>query len=335
MLFDTDEQCRENFFEVFSRIFEIFEQVCKVIVDFEIENLVRDGDLDSYRTMFSALWLFNSRIQIMTKQTFSFEHDPQLPAEVAVINLEMMHNIGINATLVFTTISWLHRYQEGAVFPINPAFLAAALPLSIYDVCLAVQTLQKSGLLLFHETDDDGCHWYRFNREMVYSLSRYDESSLKSRVKQIMRELRDRYGAKTHLLQGLDFCNKIVETHQSTQDFHTKYPAKLRVDDGHFVRSRAEAIIDNWLCYKGVLHAYEKKLPIPENVRCDFYLFKNGIYIEFWGLESDPKYAARKKEKIALYRKYDLPLLEIYDADIDRLDDVLPQKLLKYGITVL
>jgi len=49
LLFDADELCRENFFEVFSRIFEIFGQVCKVVVDIEIENLVRDGDLDSYR----------------------------------------------------------------------------------------------------------------------------------------------------------------------------------------------------------------------------------------------------------------------------------------------
>jgi len=331
LLFDTDEQCRENFFEVFSKIFEIFEQVCKVIVDIEIENLVRDGDLDSYRTMFSALWLFNSRVHIMTKQTFSFEQDSQRPPET-VINLAMLHNIGINATLVFMVISWIHRYRESAVFPINPACLAAVLPLSIYDVCLAVQTMQESGLLLYHKTNDDGCHWYRFNSEMVYSLSRYDEIAFESRLEQIMKELQDRYGAKTHL-QGLDFCNKIVETHQSTQDFRTKYPANIRARDGHYVRSRAEALIDNWFHCERIAHEYEREV-VTEKMWCDFYLPDGGIYVEFWGLESNPKYAARKKAKIALYRKYDLPLLEIVDADINRLDEVLPRKLLKYGIIV-
>ncbi len=58
------------------------------------------------------------------------------------------------------------------------------------------------------------------------------------------------------------------------------------------------------------------------------------MYIEYWGLENDPKYAERKKKKIEIYQKYDLKLIELNDDDISNLDDHLPKKLLKYGIKV-
>jgi hypothetical protein len=47
------------------------------------------------------------------------------------------------------------------------------------------------------------------------------------------------------------------------------------------VRSRAEVLIDNWLYMQGIVHAYERRLPIEEECYCDFYLPK-GVYIEFW-----------------------------------------------------
>jgi hypothetical protein len=56
------------------------------------------------------------------------------------------------------------------------------------------------------------------------------------------------------------------------------------------------------------------------------------VYIEFWGRQSDPKYAARMSAKKALYTKHNLHLIELADAEIERLDDVLPRMLLKFGI---
>lgn len=121
-------------------------------------------------------------------------------------------------------------------------------------------------------------------------------------------------------------------------DFRKKYPANIRTKDGHNVRSRAEAIIDNALYDYGLAHAYERKLPIEEDVYSDFYIpSKNGgkaVYIEFWGLEDDPKYAARKKIKQEIYSKYDFNLIEFGDKHIENLDDHLPKMLLKFGIRV-
>ncbi len=120
----------------------------------------------------------------------------------------------------------------------------------------------------------------------------------------------------------------------TSNNFREKFEAKHRTKDGHYVRSRAEVIVDDTLYDYGLVHAYEKKVPIEEELYTDFYLPNGKVYIEFWGMESDPKYLERKKRKIEIYQKYDLKLIELNDSDISNLDDILPKKLLKYGIKV-
>lgn len=120
---------------------------------------------------------------------------------------------------------------------------------------------------------------------------------------------------------------------KTTDDFRTKFPANFRTQDGHMVRSRAEVLIDNWLYMQGLVHAYERRLPIEEECYCDFYLpGGKGVYVEYWGLEADPKYRERQAAKRAIYSKHGLRLIELGDAEIERLDDVLPRVLLKFGI---
>lgn len=114
--------------------------------------------------------------------------------------------------------------------------------------------------------------------------------------------------------------------------FRDKFEAKHRTADGHYVRSRAEMLIDNWLYMSEIVHAYERKLPIEEEVYCDFYLPVGKVYIEYWGLENDERYVERKKVKLDIYNKYGFKLIELEDADIQNLDDILPKKLLKFGI---
>ena len=115
----------------------------------------------------------------------------------------------------------------------------------------------------------------------------------------------------------------------------TKFKAEFRTIDGHFVRSKAEVIIDNWLYMNGIVHAYERRVPIEEELYSDFYLPKERIYIEFWGLENDAKYSQRKEEKINLYKKYGIKLLELNEEDVKNIDDTLPLKLLKLGVSTI
>ena len=133
-------------------------------------------------------------------------------------------------------------------------------------------------------------------------------------------------------IQGESSPEVKSESEQSIVGFREKFEAKHRSADGHYVRSRAEMLIDNWLYMSEIVHAYERKLPVEEEVYCDFYLPVGKVYIEFWGLENDPRYVARKQDKIKIYEKYGFNLIELGDEDIQNLDDILPKKLLKFGI---
>jgi len=126
----------------------------------------------------------------------------------------------------------------------------------------------------------------------------------------------------------------IQTENNKSENFRDKFEAKHRTKDGHFVRSRAEVIIDDTLYEYGLVHAYEKKIPVEEEIYTDFYLPKGKVYIEFWGLENDQKYLERKKKKLEIYKKYDLNLIELNDGDVANLDDNLPKKLLKFDIKV-
>ena len=118
-----------------------------------------------------------------------------------------------------------------------------------------------------------------------------------------------------------------------SDDFRKKYPANYRCMDGHYVRSRAEVMIDNWLYTNGIAHAYERKLPIEQDVYSDFFIKAGNVYIEFWGM-TDEKYLARKEEKQKAYSDNEFSLIELGDDDLNNLDDILPRKLLRYGISV-
>ncbi len=132
--------------------------------------------------------------------------------------------------------------------------------------------------------------------------------------------------------QGGRIENAKESTNTEEMNFRKKFEAKHRTTDGHFVRSKAEMLIDNWLYMAEIVHAYERKLPIEEAVYSDFYIPAGKIYIEYWGYENDTKYQNRKKKKIDLYKKYGFNLIELTDKEVQNLDDVLPRILLKYGV---
>jgi len=119
---------------------------------------------------------------------------------------------------------------------------------------------------------------------------------------------------------------------EKASDFNQKYPVgAIKTEDGHYVRSRAEALIDNWLYSKEIAHAYEQRLPGESEVYCDFYLPDRQAYIEYWGLEGDPEYERRKECKLRIYREQGLAPIELNERDISNLGDVLRRKLSRYG----
>jgi hypothetical protein len=127
-------------------------------------------------------------------------------------------------------------------------------------------------------------------------------------------------------------------SNSEVQAFRERFSTKYRSTDGHMTRSKAEALIDNWLYMFEIAHAYERKLPIEDEVYSSFYIPHGKVYIEYFGCENDESYGydknceRRKKEKLEVYQKYNFNLIVIEEKDIENLDDVLPKMLLKYGV---
>ncbi len=134
--------------------------------------------------------------------------------------------------------------------------------------------------------------------------------------------------------KGESTTSEIAQTTNVGNDsieFRDKFKPEYRTQDGHYVRSKAELIIDNWLYTCKIVHAYERKVHIEEDLYCDFYIPTGKVYIEYWGLE-DEKYLSRKEKKLEIYKKYSLKLIQLTDKDVLNIDDILPRKLLEFGI---
>lgn len=175
----------------------------------------------------------------------------------------------------------------------------------------------------------------RENRQSGVPFVLWPEAILTSRV--LANTVKELLGSKIvdpEAKQGGQLDEGGFEKQVGYRDKLDRFKATHRATDGHQVRSRAEMLIDNWLYFSGIVHAYERLLPVEEELYCDFYVPKGKVYIEYWGLENDPKYVDRKERKKEIYKKYGFNLIELNDEHIKNLDDFLPKMLLKYNVIV-
>jgi len=82
----------------------------------------------------------------------------------------------------------------------------------------------------------------------------------------------------------------------------------------------------------GVVHAYERPLPISKEVMSDFYLPSGKVYIQFWGTDSGPIEEDKRSATKKVYQEHGFSLIELNPEDIPNLDSVLPSLLHQYGI---
>nr|MDO8117065.1 hypothetical protein [Candidatus Sigynarchaeota archaeon] len=106
--------------------------------------------------------------------------------------------------------------------------------------------------------------------------------------------------------------------------------ARYVCDDGHVVKSRGEALLDNWLAKQGLPHDYEKTITLgSEKIKYDWYLPDADVYVEYWGLATRD-YKKRREEKEKLYNKYQKKLVGIMNVDLEDINAKVKAKLLKY-----
>lgn len=106
--------------------------------------------------------------------------------------------------------------------------------------------------------------------------------------------------------------------------------------DGHWVRSRGELLIDNYLFNNRIAHAYEQEVYLLDGSKMvpDFMAItpKGNVYIEFWGMEGKADYDKRREAKKQLYKENGLELVEIFPKHLDNLDRYLNAVFARYGV---
>jgi len=159
-----------------------------------------------------------------------------------------------------------------------------------------------------------------------------------------LRELQVYFGSnqmpyyKINLREG----RKIQEALFSSNEEATIQPEKRSVipgefltEDGHWVRSQGETLIDNWLYHNNLIHSYEYRIQRGAIFKkCDFFLPQYNLVIEYWGLSGNPSYEQAKRKKIDFYNENKIDLIELFPKDIYMLSEVLKSKLAAKGINI-
>lgn len=121
-------------------------------------------------------------------------------------------------------------------------------------------------------------------------------------------------------------------TDKSISSFRQKFEAKHRTLDGHYVNTKSELLIDNWLYLNGIVHAYHRELPVEQDFLTGFYLPSGQVYIHYWDFTDLESMDKASKGQRQLYLDIDLELIDVFQNDVENLDSYLPSKLKPYGI---
>ena len=91
---------------------------------------------------------------------------------------------------------------------------------------------------------------------------------------------------------------------EEISDYRRTYPATIHCNDGHYVRSPNERIIDDTLYKERIFHEYERRYKGVDGITYypDFYLTDYNVFIEFFGVEEN-KAKNEKKKNIYLQDK--------------------------------
>ncbi len=106
----------------------------------------------------------------------------------------------------------------------------------------------------------------------------------------------------------------------------------IRCDDGRKVRSKAEALIYNWLFKEKIRAIYEESVFYKDEngeskqLHPDFYLPDYNVYIEYNGLKNKP-YLSRKEYAIKIYENLHKKVIIMTDSDINDISTCLKPQL--------
>lgn len=138
-----------------------------------------------------------------------------------------------------------------------------------------------------------------------------------------------------------DASTKADAADGTTPDLFVNSPARepapddpRRAVDGHEVHSLLQLRVCDWLYGAQLAHSLHRALPCEEALTADFYVPAAALYIECWEREVPTADLSRRLRTREISRELKLAYLELTVDDLDRLDDVLGDKLRACGLAV-
>ena len=120
-------------------------------------------------------------------------------------------------------------------------------------------------------------------------------------------------------------------------DYRKIYPAIHHCNDGHYVRSSNEKIIDDKLYTMKVWHEYEKRYKaIDGNVYYpDFFLPEYNLFIEFFGVEKSKEKNEHKKNVFVKDKTHNFEFIEKDKIGVldEVIEDIVSEYQRKKGLT--
>ncbi|UTF60453.1 phage antirepressor KilAC domain-containing protein [Gilvimarinus sp. DA14] len=110
--------------------------------------------------------------------------------------------------------------------------------------------------------------------------------------------------------------------------------------DGHEPAESGLNLINNWLYVTGLTHARRYALALTlgqyrdQSVTVDFYLPQQRVAIVYWPAEAAPGKLAATLELREKLKAAHCPVIELEQAQLDNLDEVLARELMKLGVAV-
>lgn len=162
---------------------------------------------------------------------------------------------------------------------------------------------------------------YKMTALALIAKNQFERNSLYNRLQEDISNAVTKREIKNKENEKLNKNNTFIQSNKAKVKEEQKELDKRRIvktDDGHKVLSDGEKNIDNALYALRIPHSYGQEIPfstIEGNRYCDWFIpvksDRQGIYIEYWGMEDNPEYLKTKKEKTEAYKNEELLLISI------------------------
>ncbi len=140
---------------------------------------------------------------------------------------------------------------------------------------------------------------------------------------------KDKQNEKTKQIIENDDLNQVSD---EIADYRRMYPATIRCEDGHYVRSNNEKVIDDRLYRKRVFHEYETRYKAldGQSYYPDFYLPDADVFIEYFGVSESKEKNEKKKKLFMQDKKHNFEFIP--QENIGILDDTIDDIIEKYNL---